>query len=668
MPQQLIYTSAPRGITAGRSGYCTVARSAGMREALATRLEQLSYYHHQSLTGGVERRIHAFRFFDVRGTRYFALSRIQDAGLDFTKRTNFLAHHLVFTQQEIAAFGSPPLLFLYWDGWQSSWDGEPELLTMEDWGNLNTIKCFESDPTRQYETAPARHWKQVTGAHVNAFGLLDRRDPVWLAVDGLDEEDILHLFSESLRMLELRFGDVSLHSKVWTTTFTTNLQEQDSPDDFKWKCVDDYSSAPNRKVTVGAAIALQQIASSNGSPEEVYFATNGPFPAKIVQELENQRIPEGRECQLHVEARGSPSLKIQWFLNNAPLAKEHGSDCTIPQLKSGMEHAYEVHVSNDYGSDKKKASIIVDRVEVRPQNEGERQLPVSSTIAQKCAICNLIAQTVAPKPSAAWPSKEECIQELDSRPDWDDSQSSDIEKLFYYCSESAEQELMPKLATRCLKQLGWRFRLRLGYRRKPLTTVVYATTIVCLSAWLAFALGWPLLRQRFWPQTQLNFTFVNAADAEVFSVNGVVPTNGLQFVLYFGPLSKTNGALSVGSERSKTGTFSITPGTVGNSLSIQLDMAPNRTFYAELFQNRDGNKWEEYRFTLSKSPLSSRREIAQSPSKQPEVSATRVHKSTNSLITPKPNAKNVPDVPVDGVVTVSGYLPAAFIAAPNKKK
>src|ERR1017187_387121 len=94
MPQQLLYTSAPRGVVAGRSGYCTVARSATMREALMLRLEQLSYYQHLSLTGAPERPILAYRIVDIRGSRFHVLTRLQDAGLDFTGRTNFTAHHL----------------------------------------------------------------------------------------------------------------------------------------------------------------------------------------------------------------------------------------------------------------------------------------------------------------------------------------------------------------------------------------------------------------------------------------------------------------------------------------------------------------------------------------------------------------------------------------------
>src|SRR5260221_1137273 len=114
MPQQLIYTSAPRGVVAGRSGHCTVARSAAMREALMLQLEKLSYYQHLSLSGGQERPIYSSRVVDIRGSRYHVLSRIQDAGLDFTGRTNFLAHHLVFAPEAIRQFPSSPIILRDW--------------------------------------------------------------------------------------------------------------------------------------------------------------------------------------------------------------------------------------------------------------------------------------------------------------------------------------------------------------------------------------------------------------------------------------------------------------------------------------------------------------------------------------------------------------------------
>src|SRR4051812_20719212 len=117
MPQQLVYTSARSGLTAGRNGLCTVAHSARMRDALILHLDsRLSYYEHLSLAGGRERPIYSCRVINIRGSQYHVLSRIQDAGLDFTGRTNFLAHHLVFTPEEIRQMASPPVILRDWQG------------------------------------------------------------------------------------------------------------------------------------------------------------------------------------------------------------------------------------------------------------------------------------------------------------------------------------------------------------------------------------------------------------------------------------------------------------------------------------------------------------------------------------------------------------------------
>ena len=86
-------------------------------------LEKFCYYQHLSLSGGQERPIFACRIVDIRGTRFHVLSRIQDAGLDFTGRTNFIVHHLVFTPEEIRQFSTPPVILRDWPGWLKSWIG-----------------------------------------------------------------------------------------------------------------------------------------------------------------------------------------------------------------------------------------------------------------------------------------------------------------------------------------------------------------------------------------------------------------------------------------------------------------------------------------------------------------------------------------------------------------
>lgn len=51
MSFEVVYTSAPRGLQEGSSGFCTVASTKGIPRALLKKLESLSGYHHISPAG-----------------------------------------------------------------------------------------------------------------------------------------------------------------------------------------------------------------------------------------------------------------------------------------------------------------------------------------------------------------------------------------------------------------------------------------------------------------------------------------------------------------------------------------------------------------------------------------------------------------------------------------
>jgi hypothetical protein len=123
MPQQLIFTSAVRGIAPGSSGYCTVARTQDMREGLIARLEQLSVFQH--VANGTHPVVLSHRIVNLRNSTFHVLSRIADAGLDYTNRTNFIAHHVVFQPHEIHGGCSPADFLLHWQGWKSEWVDAP---------------------------------------------------------------------------------------------------------------------------------------------------------------------------------------------------------------------------------------------------------------------------------------------------------------------------------------------------------------------------------------------------------------------------------------------------------------------------------------------------------------------------------------------------------------
>jgi hypothetical protein len=304
MPQQLIYTSAPRGLVAGRSGYCTVARSVSMREPLMLQLERFSYYQHLSLSGGRERPIFTFRIVDIRGSRFHVLSRIQDARLDFTGRTNFIAHHLVFTPEEIRQNATPPVILRNWTSWATSWTKEPQMLENENWPELAALASGTN--------VPAQTWQRVTGDAINGYGLLEARAGASFSVDGLTDEDVLSLLAESLELLEVRDARRDFRATSWNYTFTTSMQEQDNPADFRWRCFQSNNPAVNKFAAPDSRL-LSAVRAMKWTDEEIAFARTGRQPPRFIVHPADVRIIEGEAVRFTAQAEGIPMPVYQWF-------------------------------------------------------------------------------------------------------------------------------------------------------------------------------------------------------------------------------------------------------------------------------------------------------------------------------------------------------------------
>ena len=133
MRYELYYTSAPRGLKPGSSGFCTVAHTEGMPAALVARLEGLSSYRPPFAPGSAQAAAadpvaRAHWRIPVGGRTHSVLSRIAPAGLDHTRRPNVLAHHVVLDPGHQADGGGPAWLISRADVLQSEWSGEPRLL------------------------------------------------------------------------------------------------------------------------------------------------------------------------------------------------------------------------------------------------------------------------------------------------------------------------------------------------------------------------------------------------------------------------------------------------------------------------------------------------------------------------------------------------------------
>ena len=316
-------------------------------------LEKFCYYQHLSLSGGQERPIFSCRIVDIRGTRFHVLSRIQDAGLDFTGRTNFIAHHLVFTPEEIRQFPTPPVILREWPGWVKSWTKEPQMLENEDWADLTALAGRSN--------VPAQTWQRVTGDAVNGYGLLEARVGASFRVDDQTDETVLELIAESLEFLEVRDARRDFRTTAWNYTFTTSMQEQDNPADFRWRCIHSDNPTASR-FTPPDCRALSAVRATKWTGEETAFARTGRQGPRFVAEPQDARITEGEAARFTAKAEGVPNPTYQWFSvdranNGQVLPGEANPELVVSNPALGISR-YVVNVTNSVGNAQSRVATL----------------------------------------------------------------------------------------------------------------------------------------------------------------------------------------------------------------------------------------------------------------------------------------------------------------------
>jgi hypothetical protein len=221
MAQQLVYTSAGKLLDAGRSGFGTVARSKSLSPLLVSAIERVSQFAN---IRGTERSrvIFVHRRIVAANNRVHLISRIADAGADYTGRTNHIAHHLIVSQEEMngaAARGITPADVLMQFPWLPRWEGAPKFFGPEEDVPLERV----IQPSGGISARAA--WTRLTGNPSHARLLAwdgAPRNGVLLVPRGADP---LALLAEALA----EFGPQS-----WSRTFTTNLETTDEMADFDW--------------------------------------------------------------------------------------------------------------------------------------------------------------------------------------------------------------------------------------------------------------------------------------------------------------------------------------------------------------------------------------------------------------------------------------------------
>jgi len=221
MSQEIVYTSAPQGLKTGSKGFCTVISTEGITDYFAERLEMLSGYRHAFSPGDPKAPVN-YSHLQIKVGRhsYHVLSRVCDAGFDYSQRSNKLAHHVALEASELVPAG--PAAVLASRGFCiTKWDGKTKMLPQ---GRLPTAQ--------RAGTGTCLTWKSVAGdagwAGVLAeSAMVSRPKPV--SVIFRAGTDTLALVVESMCLLPAQ--------KRWDVSFNTYFTKAVAGSDCLWRFV-----------------------------------------------------------------------------------------------------------------------------------------------------------------------------------------------------------------------------------------------------------------------------------------------------------------------------------------------------------------------------------------------------------------------------------------------
>ncbi|MDB5354718.1 MAG: hypothetical protein JWN24_1171 [Phycisphaerales bacterium] len=223
MSQELLNTSAPRGVKPGSTGFCTVGMTAGMPPVVEERLTLLSGYRWLVPPGESNADMNPVAWahwrLAVSGRTHSVLSRVCDAGFDFSRRSNRLAHHIILDPSEQAPAG-PAWLMSEPGLMRDRWAGEPQI--------------FAAGPDiPQAESSPriCAAWESATGDAGWAGVLAEAfvADPARIAyVIYSPGTQTLTLIDEALALLP--------PAVRWQVTFSTYFTDLPAGMACAWRC------------------------------------------------------------------------------------------------------------------------------------------------------------------------------------------------------------------------------------------------------------------------------------------------------------------------------------------------------------------------------------------------------------------------------------------------
>jgi hypothetical protein len=279
--QQLIFTSVPMGLEPGRSGYCTVARSQDLSKKEIREIEKLSVLDY-SISKSSPPNIHSFRLIETKNSFFYLLSRIKSCGIDYSNRTNYIAHHVIIPPELINELPPPSHIFEYWNGWKNQWDGSPKYLNEDIFLELSKLN-FDKKKECNF-------WNSWTGDKNNSKIPLDGHSI--FRTQKNDEDKLLKLFSESLTNLK------SI-DKSWNYTFTTFLQPTDESIDFVW--IGGWQDSPADKIGITPEIHFFDLDKFDESVTHQINSSENPTNLEIVDATKSEPEQDADNLQTNIK-------------------------------------------------------------------------------------------------------------------------------------------------------------------------------------------------------------------------------------------------------------------------------------------------------------------------------------------------------------------------------
>ena len=207
MVQELIYTSAEKGLKQGSRGFCTVVATVGIPINVAERLESMSGYRQIFPVGDPRAALNPVAYSHITtriaGQSLHVVSRVADAGQDYTGRSNKLAHHLALTTADCIPAG--PVRVLTHPG-----------IVVERWdGEVKNVSPRQLPPVDTPETISLTAWQSVSGDHGWAGSiaeqLLSNQSPV----------NVIFPLGTNTLLLTQEVLDLLPPGQRWAVTFST---------------------------------------------------------------------------------------------------------------------------------------------------------------------------------------------------------------------------------------------------------------------------------------------------------------------------------------------------------------------------------------------------------------------------------------------------------------